>query len=76
MECKEKSSVKICDVQIAGTHGGSFRCDACIFVFCPGTAGFDDTDANIINSIVKGELDDAALRIQEKINKTVRKDNL
>lgn len=43
--------------------------------FAPGTAGFDDTDANIINSIVKGELDDAALRIQEKINKTVRKDN-
>lgn len=39
--------------------------------FVPGTAGFDDTDANIINNIIKAELDETAVRIQSRINESI-----
>lgn len=39
--------------------------------FVPGTADFDDTTTNIINNIIKSELDETATRIQNRINETL-----
>lgn len=39
--------------------------------FTPGTAGFDDSDTNVINNIIKSELDETAIRIQSRINETL-----